>query len=133
MRLAILALTSLILAGCASPAHIEPEGYVGRPEAELLSGLGRPQRVITNSDGSRVLQYRHEDTAQFGGLPGKGAAARASERGEYAWRTGVPSPASTAASAAPPDRVPGCGPEFTVDAQGVVRSFSTQGRDCRLK
>lgn len=55
-RLLILGL----LAGCASASPEEFDrrmaGYVGRPEADLIAGLGVPQRTY-DGDGRRLLHY----------------------------------------------------------------------------
>ncbi len=56
VRLAILGL----LAGCASTSPAEFDRrmttYIGRPEADLIAGLGVPQRTY-DSDGQRLLHY----------------------------------------------------------------------------
>jgi hypothetical protein len=56
VRLAILGL----LAGCASTSPAEFDRrmttYIGRPEADLIAGLGVPQRTY-DGDGQRLLHY----------------------------------------------------------------------------
>jgi hypothetical protein len=57
----LLALVSLI-AGCAPTATVEAFDqrigtYVGHPEAEVIRGLGVPNRTYDDPSGRRLLQY----------------------------------------------------------------------------
>jgi hypothetical protein len=56
VRLAVLGL----LAGCAGTSPVEFDRrmttYIGRPEADLIAGLGVPQRTY-DGDGRRLLHY----------------------------------------------------------------------------
>lgn len=55
-------LLALLIAGCAATSTVEAfdqrmAAYVGRSEAELVGGLGVPNRTYDAPDGRRLLQY----------------------------------------------------------------------------
>jgi hypothetical protein len=131
MKTSLPILALLGLAACAAVGSLDrPDAFVGRTEAELRERLGPPQQSRVQPDGSRLLVYQRSLVVQYGGQPR--AAQPATTRSEYAWRTGVPEPASAAASAAPETEA-GCSVNFRVDAQGVVRAAEARGRDCSAK
>ena len=71
MRKQIVVLAALLTAGCMSvgtnydPAAVE-RLRVGMSKAEVIQMLGRPNQVITNSDGSERLVWVHSTGSMFG-------------------------------------------------------------------
>jgi hypothetical protein len=82
-RLILASLSLAMVAGCATGATEEFDqriaSYVGRPEAEVVAGLGVPSRTY-GGDGRRLLQY--EFTRPFSApavLPSVGIGSGAEE------------------------------------------------------
>jgi hypothetical protein len=71
MRKHRLVFAALTLAGCVSmgtnydPAAVE-RLRIGMTKAEVIQMLGRPNQVITNSDGSERLVWVHSTGSMFG-------------------------------------------------------------------
>lgn len=64
MRLAALALCSLLMAGCATPDHdarLQPG--VSRSE-DVIAAYGQPKRVWPEADGGRTLEYSSQPMGQ---------------------------------------------------------------------
>jgi hypothetical protein len=136
MRRAAIVVLS-ILAGCAQgPGRLEAtlNGYLGRPEAELLRGLGRPERSWPQADGSRVLRFARERTVQYGGQsrPSSDAPPRALAFGTYD-PAGLAGRAATSAPGHIDDEAAVCAIDFAIDEQGIVRSWTPREGDCRAK
>lgn len=64
MRLAALALSSALLAGCATPerdARLQPGASV---EADVVALYGQPRRIWPEDDGGRTLEYSSQPFGQ---------------------------------------------------------------------
>jgi hypothetical protein len=127
----------LAIAGCASPGsryQARLDGYVGKPEADLLQDMGAPQRTQSLADGARVLEYSRERVVPYGGhlrtIPD--GDTKAAPRVDYP--SGTYNPAGLM-PAQPASRDVGgaCALSFKVDAAGTVQSWAAQGEDCRLQ
>lgn len=125
----------LAIAACASPGtryQARLDGYVGKPEADLLQGMGTPQRTQSLADGSRVLEYSRERLVPYGGR-----LRTIPEGGEPAPRD-YPSGTYNPSGLVPPqpaarDVAGACAVKFTVDAEGTVRAWKANGEECRLQ
>jgi hypothetical protein len=84
------------------------QGWVGRPERELLATWGAPYRAY-ESDGTRYLTYARLSLIPVGGYYDR-------------WDSWYGSSARTMALS--------CETTFVV-ANGIVQSFSHRGNDCR--
>jgi hypothetical protein len=139
LRAASALLLLLALMGCGAPLPAgfdsRMDHYVGRPEAELIAGLGRPQRSWSLSDGSHVLRFGRERTEQYGGqLREPGAADARDATSGLGFGTYDPAGLQRRAASAPAGRIdptPVCAVDVTVDAKGVVRSWTARQGDCR--
>ena len=127
----------LAIVGCASPGsryQARLDGYVGKPEADLLKDMGPPQRRQSLADGARVLEYSRERVVPYGGR------LRAIPDGDTKPAPMVDYPSGTynpaglmPAQPAARDVASACALSFKVDADGTVRSWAAQGEDCRLQ
>ena len=126
----LAACTGCALRGVGEEAKFD--GYVGRPEAALVEGLGRPARTQVLADGSRVLRYPRQRMMPYSGplRPLDEPAKPAPRRDEP---TGSVNPAGLAAATSSRDASDACAIDFQVDAQGTVRSWRAEALDCRLK
>lgn len=71
MRKQIVVLAALLITGCMSVGtNYDPTAVerlrVGMSKAEVIQMLGRPNQVITNSDGSERLVWVHSTGSMFG-------------------------------------------------------------------
>jgi hypothetical protein len=134
---ALLVLLAATGCGALLPSGFDArmDRYVGRPEAELIAGLGPPQRSWPLSDGSHVLQFGRDRTEQYGGqLRAPGAADARDATSGLAFGTYDPAGLQGRAASAPTGRIdptPVCAVDVTVDAKGVVRSWTPRQGDCR--
>lgn len=134
--MALMAAGLALAAGCAGLGRFEADmnRYVGRPEAELRRGLGPPQRSWPLADGTHVLQFVRARAVQY-----SGRLRSLDDKPSIDPTAGLPSgtydpsgSAFRAASApAPIDEASVCAVNFTVDAAGIVKSWSAQQGDCR--
>jgi hypothetical protein len=123
MRL-LLAFLPVLLAACADGGaafDARMAGYIGRPESELVMGLGVPDRV-QDLEGRRFLDYELRTASAgpvltpslgFGFGIGRGAG----------FGTGVGLGIGGVAPASP------CGVTFAL-RQGLVESFTRRGTGC---
>jgi hypothetical protein len=126
----------LAIAGCASPGsryQARLDGYVGKPEADLLQAMGRPQHTQSLADGGRMLEYSRERVVPYSGH------LRAIRDGDTKapplvdYPSGTYNPAGLVpAQPASRDVASACALSFKVDAEGTVRSWAAEGEDCRL-
>lgn len=139
MKIAI-GLTALLLAACATPAKFESKmnGFVGGPEAAVVSTYGPPQSSYVLADGSRVIQYTRGGQMV---IPGATTSTPVTTNttgtvtvNQGANQTiGVYSAKSTTVVEQPGPSTPvqfACTVNFTVSAAGVVQSWTAHGNHC---
>jgi hypothetical protein len=121
-RLSCLALLAGLLAGCASGSTEEFDRrvatYVGRPEADVIAGLGVPNRTY-DGDGRRLLQYDIlQPSAAPSVYPGIGIGV-----GPFGVGTGLGLGFGPGGTPRP------CALVFEI-RQGVVQGYSRNGPGC---
>ena len=112
-RIILLVLAGL-LAGCTdrlAERQAELNGFVGRPETELLARMGVPDRTY-EADGLKYLAYTEHRVDIVPSL--------AQPVGPPAWVWVQPPPRAVTLT---------CDTTFTI-AAGVVRAFSLRGNAC---
>ena len=129
------------LAGCATSAKFTEKmnGFVGKPEVAVISTYGAPDRSYGLQDGSRVIQYTKDRRVM---LPGAVTTTpvRTNTTGNLTLNQGMTQTNGTynqQSTTYVQQQGPGtsirfsCTVIFTIDSSGVVKSWSSNGNDCR--
>lgn len=129
-----------LVAGCATQAKFQTkmDSFVGRPEAVLVGAYGPPQGSYTLNDGSKVLQYSRSGQMV---LPGAQTMqpVTTNTTGNVTLNQGMRQTTGTYNSTSTsyvPQQGPattvqlGCTVNFTIDAAGIVRTWSANGNHC---
>jgi hypothetical protein len=140
MKIAIALAGALLVAGCATSAKFvtKMDAFIGQPEVAVISAYGVPQGTYALQDGSKVLQYTRASnmvlpgattmqpvTTNTTGNVTMNQGMRQST-GNYTQQstTYVPTqgPAMNIALS--------CTVTFTVDKEGIVRRWNSNGNHC---
>lgn len=134
----LIAVTAIT--GCATHGKFvsKMDGFVGQPERVIVSTYGPPQASHTLTDGSKVLQYSRGGQMV---LPGSTTyqPVTTNTTGQVAVYQGLRQARGTysqqsttyEARQAPPTVVDlWCTVNFTIDAAGIVRAWSSSGNHC---
>ena len=117
---AALGLALLVLGGCVSQQQFNENlnSYVGRPEAELIGGLGIPDATYV-SGNTKYLSYRRSATGMTAGVA---PTYTSSVIGNTVFTQPV-------GGVAPTVYTMNCTVDFAV-VNGVTRSFRYEGNSC---
>jgi hypothetical protein len=129
-----------MIVGCATQAKFQSkmDSFLGHSEGVIVGTYGPPQNSHVLGDGSKVLQYTRGSTLV---MPGATTfqPVTTNTYGNVTYnqglRTATGSYNQTSTSyiqqqAAPIPIQLSCTVNFTIDAYGVVRSWSAQGNHC---
>ena len=140
MKFKIGILLVVFLAGCATAEKFNTKmnGFVGQPEIAVASIYGPPQSVYSLPDGQRVISYTRGGQMVLPGVTTT-QPVTTNTRGNLTLNqglnqtTGIYSQQSTTyvQQQTPSTTVNlSCTVNFTIDAQGVIRSWSATGNRC---
>ena len=88
------------LAACQTPNQMD--GWIGKPEKDLIASVGQPQREVLNSDGSKKLVWEEQ---------------------QWYRATGA------SKTSFPVSHISVCRKSFTIDKAGIILSWQFEG--CR--
>ena len=140
MKPILAAAAALLLAGCATQAKFQAkmDSFVGRPEAVLVGAYGPPQGSYTLNDGSKVLQYSRNGQMVLPGVQTM-QPVTTNTTGNVTLNQGMRQTSGSYNSTSTtyvPQQGPattvqlGCTVNFTIDAGGIVRTWSASGNHC---
>ena len=133
-------LLAVVLTGCATTEKFNTKmnGFVGNQEIAVISTYGPPQSVYSLSDGQRIISYTRGGNVV---LPGAttiqpvttNTTGNMTLNQGLRQTTGMYSQQSTTyvQQQAPSTTLNlSCTVNFTIDAQGIIRSWSATGNHC---
>lgn len=130
--LAVVAAVPLIV-GCATPWRFREtmDAMVGVSMSELVSRMGPPQREYPLPDGTRVLQYSESRAMEIPDFQTTRTVTSTTQGRVSPYGTFDAETVSHVPVAQPPTTVHlSCTINITIDPQGVVRRWSSQGNHC---
>lgn len=140
MKLIIGIILVVTLAGCATAEKFNTKmnGFVGQPEIAVVSMYGPPQSVYSLQDGQRIISYTRGGQMVLPGVTTTQPVITNTQGNltlnqGLSQTTGIYSQQSTTyvQQQAPSTTVNlSCTVNFTIDAQGVIRSWSATGNRC---
>lgn len=141
MKLRLLGIACLsVLVGCATSQKFasKMDGFIGQPEIAVISVYGVPQGTYTLTDGTKVITYTRGSNMV---LPGATTyePVRTTTTGNLTLNQGLrqatgnynQQSTSYVPTQAPATNIAlSCTVTFTVDTQGIVRRWASNGNHC---
>jgi hypothetical protein len=140
MRKILFATAIAMLAGCATQAKFQTkmDNFIGQSETIVIGTYGPPQNSYVLNDGGKVIQYTRGGTIV---MPGATTyePVKTNTYGNMTLNqgarttTGTYNQTSTTYVQQQAPSIPinlSCTVNFTIDKQGVVRRWSSEGNHC---